>query len=267
MEENNISIVIVEPINPDNISAICRIMKNFNFKNLILINPKFKKEDLRYEIARNGYDICKNAIIKKSFESIKDHFLLISTSSKPGKNITRSYLKLKELEKILEEKLNMEDLKTKNKKIALIFGREDKGLLQKELEESDFIITIETSKEQRALNLSHSVGIILHYFYEFIIPKIKKGKKVNENNIKNNVAQKRISFADKKEKEFAIKKILELYTYFSKKNKTYKKTKYETQKIVWNRILGKSLINKKELKTVLGFLKEIEKSIKLKEKK
>ncbi len=270
-KKNSISIIIVEPITPDNISAVCRLMKNFNFKNLILIKPKFKIEDLKYEIARKGYEICKKIKIYNDFKKVREEYkIIISTTAKPGKKITREYITLKELKKILLEekteeknkkKINLEEKKTeilKEKTIGLLFGREDKGLLQKEIEESDILLTIETEKEQRALNLSHIIGIILHYFYEEIIPKIKEDL--------NNKLQKKPLIADEKEKKELLKKIIKIYEKYSKKNNNYREEKKETQKIVWKRIIGKNMITKKEIKTILGFMKEIEKNIEEKQK-
>ncbi len=259
---NEITIIVVEPITPDNISAICRLMKNFNFKNLILIKPKFKIEDLKYEIARKGYDLCKKIKVYENFKRVrKEYKILISTTAKQGKKITREYLNLEELKsvilkKVVEEKNNI--LEEKN--IGILFGREDKGLLQKEIEESDILITIETEKEQRALNLSHTVGIILYYFYNHIFKEIEE--KTN-NKIKEERLQKKAEVAEERQKEVLIKKILSLYKEYSKKNNNYNREKEETQRIVWKRILGKNFITKKEIKTLLGFIKEIEKEKKI----
>ena len=60
-----ISTILIEPETPGNIGAIARSMKNFDLKNLILINPKcghLDKEAL--DRATHAKEILKNAIIK-----------------------------------------------------------------------------------------------------------------------------------------------------------------------------------------------------------
>jgi len=46
--------------------------------------------------------------------------------------------------------------------VALIFGREDLGLFQEELQRCDILVHIPTSDTYPVLNLSHAVAIILH---------------------------------------------------------------------------------------------------------
>ena len=55
-----ISIILFEPELSENIGFIARVMKNFELKELILINPKCDI-DRANKTAKHGKDIIKNA--------------------------------------------------------------------------------------------------------------------------------------------------------------------------------------------------------------
>ena len=51
--------------------------------------------------------------------------------------------------------------------IALVFGREDRGLSNEELLKANKVISLNTSENYPSLNLSHAVAIVLHQFNQF----------------------------------------------------------------------------------------------------
>jgi TrmH family RNA methyltransferase len=229
-----ITTILIEPENEGNVGAIARIMKNFDFKNLILINPKcnhLSKEALSR--AKHGKDVLRNAEIK-NIDSLKEFDYLIATTAILGTdyNIPRSPITPEELSDKLR-KINVKKLK-----IGLIIGREGIGLKNKEIKKCDFIVTIPTSKKYPTMNISHAVSIILYEIF-----KKQRNEKINEH----------IIFATKKEKDVIlnyIKKILDKMDFTTKEKK-------ETQIKIWKRIFGKSFLTKREAFAIIGFFRKI----------
>ncbi len=223
-----VSVVLVEAENPGNIGAIARVMANFGFKDLILVNPKCNHlcQDARNR-AKWGNDVLKNAK-KKSWKQVLKMHTKIATTSKLGNdyNIPRSPLTSEQLPKTLQKK----------KDIALIFGRESNGLTNKEVEECDFVVAIPSSKKYSALNLSHAVAILLY--------ELAKSKE----HISSHIV-----FASKAEKD----QLMKLLKTALKKMEFTTPEKRQTQVKVWKRMLGKSFLTKREAYALMGFFKKI----------
>ena len=169
------SVILVEPKYQGNIGAVARVMKNFDFKNLILINPPDISGEAR-AMAMHAQDILKNAKILNSFEEIKERFdFLVGTTaiSATDKNYLRNPV-------FPEDLVNSMDT---DGRIALIFGREDCGLLNDELKECDLLVTIPASREYPTLNIANSVAIILYEIsrleMKYKLRGLKKFRKIN----------------------------------------------------------------------------------------
>ena len=61
-----ISVILIEPQTEGNVGAIARVMKNFELKELILVNPQCNHLGLdAVSRAKHGKDILKKAKVKK----------------------------------------------------------------------------------------------------------------------------------------------------------------------------------------------------------
>ena len=223
-----ISIVLIQPSNSGNLGAVARIMANFELKNLLLVKPKCKIHSSQAEKrAMHGLSVLKKAKII-DFDDLKKFDYLIATTSKLGTdyNIPRSPISPEQLAK----KVNI------NKKIAILFGPEDKGLTNEQLSKCDFSVTIPSSKSYPALNLSHSVAIILYELFK------------NKPNVSSHIIS-----ASKKEKQ----QIMKLINQALNKMQFQTPSKKQTQQIVWKKILGKSFLTKREAYALMGFLKKL----------
>ena len=67
----------------------------------------------------------------------------------------------------------------KTKKVAIVFGPENSGLSNQDLMLADIIFTIDTSKSNQSLNLSHAVLLMCYCWREFF----QKNKRLNNKNI------------------------------------------------------------------------------------
>jgi len=223
-----IDIILLGPEHEGNIGAICRVMKNFGFMNLVIIDPAVKiGEDARRR-AKHANDILKKAKIRTQ-RVLNNYDYLVGTTSQLGNdyNIPRCTMSPEELCSKIPKK----------KKVGIIFGRESKGLFNSEIEKCDFLVSIPTQAEYPVMNLSHAVGVIL---YE--LAKNKKGK-IGEN----------IAPISKKEKDVLLKIVNS-----SMKNLEFKtKEKKDTQKTIWKKVIGKAMLTKREAFALMGFFRKI----------
>ena len=173
MLSNNISFILHKPQLSENIGACARAIKNFNFNNLLLINPKptFPNDKI-LATSVGAKDIIKNTKVYSNLEKSLDKIdILIATSARfRNKNI--KHISLNDLKKI-----------NFKKKIGFMFGSESSGLSNKEISYSDYTLEIPTNKNFRSLNLSHSLIIIAQLISSFT--NLKKAKFNKSKKIKN----------------------------------------------------------------------------------
>ena len=171
MSNNNISFILHKPQLSENIGACARAMKNFNFKKMIVINPKPIYPNDKILATSVG---AKNIISKsKNFDNLepalKNIDIVIATSARfRNKNI--KHIQLRDLKKI--------DYK---KKVAFLFGSEASGLSNNEISYANYTLQIPTNVDFKSLNLSHSLIIIAQAVHSIINSKVsgfKKSKKV-----------------------------------------------------------------------------------------
>lgn len=149
--KNNIYFMLVEPKESGNIGAAARAIKNMGFKNLCLINPPAQLTDEAQWLARNALDVLESAPSFSDLKSaISDKALVAGTSRRTGKGRGLFFSVEEGARKIFETSVQ-------NNKIAILFGRESTGLLNKEVKECGFLMTIPSSKEQPSLNISQAV--------------------------------------------------------------------------------------------------------------
>ena len=148
-----------------------RAIKNFNFKKLVLINPKpIFPNDKILATSVGAKDIINKS---KNYDNLEKALgkidILIATSARfRNKNIKH---------------INLVDLKKINfkKRVGFLFGSEASGLSNDEISYANYTLQIPTNPDFRSLNLSHSLIIIAQYVASLIKLKnipFKKSKKV-----------------------------------------------------------------------------------------
>ena len=171
MSKNNISFILHKPQLSENIGACARAIKNFNFKKLVLINPKpIFPNDKILATSVGARDIINQSKKYDNLEiALSKIDVVIATSARfRNKNIKH---------------INLEDLKKINfkKKIGFLFGSEASGLSNNEISYANYTLQIPTNPDFKSLNLSHSLIIIAKCVADIIKSKnipFKKSKKI-----------------------------------------------------------------------------------------
>jgi len=170
---DNFTVVLVEPKYGGNIGSVARFMKNFGFSRLALVNPPELGSEAR-AMAMHGRDILEKASKFKSLEKAEKKFdIVVGTSSVVATD--RNYMRTPVLPENLKRSLEVKG------RIALVFGREDYGLTNEEIESCDMLLNIPADPKYPTLNLAQSVGIVLYELSRgYWAGKLKTRKKMQE---------------------------------------------------------------------------------------
>lgn len=145
-------IVLVEPAGPLNVGSIARVMKNFELHHLVLVNPQCDPlSDQAMKMAVHAKEILESAVLVKTLpEALQGCVRAIATTGR-----SRSWeVPLENPRTALPWLLEEPELPT-----ALIFGREDRGLSNEELNYAQRFVRIPTSESYSSLNLATAVAI------------------------------------------------------------------------------------------------------------
>ena len=178
MSFNNISFILHQPQLSENIGACARAIKNFNFKKLVVINPKptFPNDKI-LATSVGAKNIINNSKVYQTLESAVEEVDYVIATSARFRNKNIKHIKLDDLSRI--------DF---TKKVAFLFGSEASGLSNNEISYANYTMQIPTNPFFKSLNLSHSVIILAHTVARIINLKSSKYSK-----------SKKISLANKKE--------------------------------------------------------------------
>ena len=171
MKTNNITFILHKPQLSENIGACARALKNFNFNNLTLVDPKpiYPNDKILATSVGAKNIINKSKIFDELGSAVEKIDYLIATSARfRNKNI--KHISLEDLKKI--------DF---NKKVGFLFGSEASGLSNNEVSYANYTLQIPTNPDFKSLNLSHSLIIIAQYVSGIVKSKtsnFKKSKKV-----------------------------------------------------------------------------------------
>jgi tRNA/rRNA methyltransferase len=166
-----IRLVLVEPKSEGNVGSVARAMKNFGQVELVLVNPPELGDECRGR-ALHAWDVVANAkTVRTLDEAIKGCDFVVGTTARvpdPDKSYLRNPIDARELPPRVTRVSGV---------VALLFGREDFGLLNSELELCDLLVTIPSSPLYRSLNLAHAVTVVL---YELFVQTVPQPERVHE---------------------------------------------------------------------------------------
>jgi TrmH family RNA methyltransferase len=155
----NIRIVLVNPLFGGNLGSICRAMNNNGITDLAVVDPR---PDMNMDEARKFACNAREQLeARREFstleEALADCTVVAATSARTGFYRDTAYSPREFAPIGLES--------AKDHKIALVFGREDKGLFNEELALCSHIIQIPSSERYTSLNLSHAVYICCYEMF------------------------------------------------------------------------------------------------------
>ena len=153
---DSIKIVLVGTTHPGNIGAAARAIKTMGLSKLDLVCPKeFPSNEATYR-SKAAKDILEKASVYETLlESVSDCEVVIGTSAR-NRKVPWPVLNPK------NASLEINTAVKKSSKVAIVFGREDRGLTNEELGLCNLHVHIPTAKEYSSLNLAQAVQIITY---------------------------------------------------------------------------------------------------------
>ena len=151
-------VILVEPAGPINVGSVARLCENFKVHELRLVSPKCNYlANESKKMAVKGVKILEKSKVYEDLNSaLSDCTRIIATCGRKE----HGEIPLNSNKDALSWVRRSERKET----IALVFGREDRGLSNEELLKANKVISLNTSKDYPSLNLSHAVAIVLHQF-------------------------------------------------------------------------------------------------------
>ena len=170
--KNKFGFILVKPQLGENIGACARSMKNFGFKKLNIVSPKFSFPNHKAKVTSVGaYDIIKSTKVFNNVEAAIKEFDIVISFSARNRDINKKHISMNDFLKILK--------KNDSSNFGLMFGKESSGLSNKDLSYSNYIMKIPTSKSFKSLNLSHSITVICYEIFKFCNTKLFYNKNKN----------------------------------------------------------------------------------------
>src|SRR5580704_1751167 len=147
--------VLFRPQSPGNIGAAARAIKNMGFDDLRLVAPGTLKSREAVAMAVHADDVLAHATIYPELaDAIADCSIAVGTTSRRGGYRSRAV-------PLRAAAVELDALAGANK-IALVFGREDRGLTNRELKLCHRLVTIPTAPEYPSLNLAQAVMVVAY---------------------------------------------------------------------------------------------------------
>ena len=158
--KNQVQIVLVETSHPGNIGSVARAMKTMGLQNLVLVKPRNFPSKEAFVLSGNAQDLIEQAVVVNTLdEAIKNCTNIYATSARTRSiswPIITAEMAGIEINKYVRE----------GTKVSIIFGREDRGLTNEELQKANKHILIPSSEDYPVLNIAMSVQVIAYEIFK-----------------------------------------------------------------------------------------------------
>lgn len=150
---SNVRIVLVGTSHPGNIGSAARAMKTMGLSQLVLAEPRVQPDGQSIALAAGASDLLKNLVVTDDLASaVADCALVIGTSAR-SRTLSWPMLDAREA----GGKMATE---ARQGPVALVFGRENHGLTNDELQMCHYHVCIPANPEYSSLNLAQAVQLL-----------------------------------------------------------------------------------------------------------
>jgi len=152
---DRIRIVLVETSHSGNIGAVARAMKNMGLGNLWMVNPRSFPDETSYARAAGASDVLDAATVVDSLdEALADCVLVMGTSAR-GRKVPWPVMPPDQAAAAAAGHCGQGT-------VALVFGRENHGLSNDELQRCHYHIHIPSNPDYSSLNLAMAVQVMCY---------------------------------------------------------------------------------------------------------
>jgi len=232
---DKVRIVMVDTTEPGNIGAAARAMKNMSLSRLFLVNPNKYPSAAATARASGADDVLSNAVVCSSLEEALEGVHLVIGASARQRNI-----KWKQMDVLDTCKEIQKTLAKSKQQVAVIFGTENSGLTNKELDLCHILMTIPGNPEYFSLNVASAIQV---FAYQYFVRNIQVDFESSENEL--------ASFQELEGFYVHLEQVLEHIDYFDEnrpKSLLMRRLR---------RLFGRSYPEKEEVAILRGILKGI----------
>ena len=157
-----VHVVLVEPKQPGNIGSVVRAMKNMGLSHLRLVNPvPYRDEAEQRKLGYRSQEIIAAArefpTLSAALQGISQVFLATAKAGKWKKDFLSP-----------AQAASRVAASAAGEKIALVFGREDKGVNTDESQLANYFIRIPMAGTYPSLNLSQAVMVVTYEVFKAV---------------------------------------------------------------------------------------------------
>jgi tRNA (cytidine32/uridine32-2'-O)-methyltransferase len=150
-----IRIVLVGTTHPGNIGAVARAMKNMGLSDLALVNPQHFPHEEATSRASGAADVLEHAMVVDTLADPFNHFVYDARASAPSRTKTRPSKGPRDCaERMIQE--------SSHGRVAAVFGPEQSGLHNDDLDLCHTLLTIPTDPKFSSLNLGMAVQVLTY---------------------------------------------------------------------------------------------------------
>ena len=163
-------VVLHEPNDLVNVALVIRAMKNMGLSRLRVVRPAEPLDPYRLEGIAHGTDdlIARLERFESLNEAIADAAWVLGSSARRRSSRQQWWTPADAAPRILD--------RAATGGVALLFGPEDRGLSNEELDRCHAVISVPTSPEHPSLNLAHAALLV---FYELRLERLRRGEAVD----------------------------------------------------------------------------------------
>ncbi len=154
---SHVRIVMVNTTLPANIGSALRAMKTMGLSKLVLVAPKTYPHPDIDALAAGATDLIEQIeIVETLADAIKDCHLVFGTSAR-SRTIPWPLL---DARPAAEKSISA--VVSDQQEVAVVFGREDRGLTNEELAMANYHVTIPVNRDYGVLNVAQAIQVICY---------------------------------------------------------------------------------------------------------
>ncbi|MBG0777895.1 MAG: RNA methyltransferase [Desulfovibrionaceae bacterium] len=156
---DHLSIVLCRPKFPENVGSAARACANFGCPNLVVVAPQLWDADRAASLATpKGREVLAHMRVEDDLEAaLRDYHMVYATTARTG-GWRKGLLTPQRMAEVVREDLD----EGRAVRAAVVFGPEDRGLTNEEINLCSRLVCIPTSSEASSLNVASAALVVLY---------------------------------------------------------------------------------------------------------
>ena len=190
-----LQVIMVNTTLPANIGSAARAMHTMGLSRLTVVDPKLPIDETSVSHAAGGSELLSSAVIAPTLESAIADCQLVFAASSRSRHMPRPVVTPTQAAKIMFDFIDTQSALSANDNnvdtsssavsskpnIAILFGREDRGLTNEELAYADYHIQIDANPAYPVLNVASAVQVIASFIFAYAQTHTQTADSLDEN--------------------------------------------------------------------------------------